>query len=85
MVEDTIQVRKTKDIKLKDRAGRSQIRLNLRRAFGFIPEEIIVQKVPGRNNCVFIAAVLLPEMMKKSKIIRPTQEQIAKIIKLKKI
>jgi hypothetical protein len=85
-MEDTIQVRKTPDIKLKDKNGRHQIKLNLKMAFGFIPEEIIVQKVFGRSNCIFIAAVITPEMLKKEiGIVKPTKEQIKRIIKPKKI
>lgn len=67
-----IQVRKTPDIKLKDKEGRYQIRLNLKKAFGFVPEEIIVRKVPGRTNCVFVAAVLTEEMIKKEKKLKVT-------------
>lgn len=55
-------------MKLKDREGRGGIRIPLKQAFGFIPDEIIIQKIQGQNNRFVVSAVLtdafLAEMKK---------------------
>lgn len=58
-----IPVRKTSVIKLKDRPGRGGVKFNLLRDFGFIPQEIIIQKVWGRNNAIVVAAILTKEQL----------------------
>ena len=57
-----MKVQSTPPIKLKDKAGRDGIKLNLKKDFGFIPEEIIIQKVYGGNNKIVVSAIV-PEMV----------------------
>jgi len=57
-----MKVQSTPPIKLKDKAGRGGIKLNLKKDFGFIPEEIIIQKVYGGNNKIVVSAIV-PEMV----------------------
>jgi len=60
---DGIQVRSTPIIKFKDKAGRGGVKFNLKTDFGFVPEEMIVQKVRGKNNAVVVHAVLTQEQL----------------------
>jgi hypothetical protein len=45
-------------VKFKDKNGRGGIKINLKEAFGFIPKEIVVQKVQNENNKIVISAVI---------------------------
>lgn len=62
-----VQVRQTKEIKFKDKAGRSRIQMDFKQAFGFIPDQIIIEKVQGRNNCIVISAVIPDAILKQEK------------------
>lgn len=53
-----IKVRPTPPIKLKDKHGRQYVTINLKHLYGFIPEVIIVSKVPGEHDTVIVSAVL---------------------------
>jgi hypothetical protein len=68
---DMIQVRQTPPIKMKDVIGRNRVSFKLRQAFGFLPEEIIIQKVYGQNNKIVVMAVITPEMLKEEKLKHP--------------
>ena len=58
------RIRSSPIFKLKDKQNRSFIVIHLK-DFGFLPETIIVEKVPGQNNKMRVSAVLTPEEMKK--------------------
>jgi hypothetical protein len=47
-------------VKLKDTHDRGGIIVHLEKAFGFIPQRIIVQKVRNENNKVIIGAIVDP-------------------------
>lgn len=53
-----LKAQSTKPIKLKDSLGRGGIKFNLIETFGFTPEELVIQKVNGRNNTIIISAVV---------------------------
>lgn len=64
-MSDMLQVKSTPVIKLKDRPNRGGVRFNLLTDFGFVPDEIIIQKVAGSNNSFIVSAVLTKEELKK--------------------
>ena len=47
-------------IKMKDKAGRDRIVIDTMKVFGFLPETIVIDKVPGKSNTIQISA-LVPE------------------------
>lgn len=59
-----LRVRTSPPFKLKDKAGRNFKVLRLR-DFGFLPETIIIEKVPRESNTLVIRAVLTEEEIKK--------------------
>lgn len=58
-----LQLQSTPPMKLKDRVGRGGMQFNLLQTFGFVPEEIVVQKVQGRNNVIVVSAVLTDKQL----------------------
>jgi len=63
-----IRVKTTPAFKLKDKTPRRRWQgIHLKKAFGFIPEVIIIEKVWGRNNTFIVRAVMTPEEQKKEK------------------
>ncbi len=60
------RIRASRPFKLKDHpeTRRSQI-LDLKHVFGFLPEFIVVAKMPGQNNHISVVAVLTEEEEKK--------------------
>lgn len=65
--EKMLQVRSLRSIKLKDKNGRHTLRINLLTTFGFVPEEIVIQKVQGQNNHIVVSAVMTEEEIAKEK------------------
>lgn len=61
--DNQIKVRSLPIMKLKDKANRHTIILPLRQAFGFLPEVLIIKKVPGENNKFQIHAQLTDEVL----------------------
>ena len=59
-----IRVKSSPPFKLKDRPNRQFVRIRLS-DFGFMPEEIIIYKVPNSNNKFVINAILTPDEIKK--------------------
>jgi hypothetical protein len=59
-----LRVKKSKEIKLKDKAGRNFILMHLK-DFGFTPNDLIIEKVYGETNKFIIMAVLTDEQIKK--------------------
>lgn len=57
-----MQVMQLRPPKFKDKGARSRAIINLKNAFGFMPEIMIIDKVPNENNKIIISAVLPPEM-----------------------
>jgi hypothetical protein len=69
MNDEGVMVRNTYPFKLKDHPiGRNYHVIPLKKAFGFIPEVIIVEKMKGQNNRIFVRAVLTDEELKKEKL-----------------
>lgn len=62
---DQLACKSTPVIKLKDAPNRGGVKFHLKNDFGFVPEEIIVQKVHGRNNAIIVSAVLTQDELKK--------------------
>lgn len=65
MKDGELKVRNTPIFKLKDKAGRRFQAINLEKQFGFVPEVIIIEKVQGQNNKIFVRAVLTKDQIKK--------------------
>lgn len=61
----SIQVKTTDPFHLKDKAGKGGIVFDFKKLFGFIPEQIILQKVHGMNNRFVMSAVLTEEELKR--------------------
>lgn len=62
-----MKVQSTKPIKLKDKPGRGGVQFNLKRDFGFVPEEIMIQKVAGQNNTIVVSAIVPQKVLLKEK------------------
>jgi hypothetical protein len=60
-----IRVRNSPPFKLKDKLGRNIQPINLRKQFGFLPEIIIIEKIPQEHDTIFVRAVLTEEETKK--------------------
>jgi len=63
--DDDIRVKNTPIFKLKDREKRRFQAIHLVNQFGFIPEVIIIEKVPNMNNGLIVRALLTEEEKKK--------------------
>ena len=55
---NAIRVRKSREIKLKATGLNRYIGINFIRDFGFMPESIIIERVPSCNNKILVMAVL---------------------------
>lgn len=64
MDEKELRVRKSKEIRLKD-IENPFLPIIFERDFGFIPEAIIIEKVPGVSNKIIVNAVLTKEEIEK--------------------
>lgn len=54
--------------KLKDRPAERQFQIiNFKKQFGFIPEIIVIHKVPGKNNMMLVRAIMTEEETKNMK------------------
>lgn len=69
-----VRVKTTPPFKLKDRRGRSFQVINLQKQFGFLPETIVVEKIPGSNNGLIVRAILTPDEIKKEDQAQKTQD-----------
>ena len=78
-----MSVQSSRPIKLKDKPGRGFIRFNLISTFGFVPEEMIVEKIRGESNKIIIHALLTEEMLKKE--IKKNEENRKKGVGVAKI
>lgn len=67
MADDKTQIRvhNSPAFKLKDKERRNHVLINFQKDFGFIPEQIIIEKVKGYNNAFIVRAILTPEEIKK--------------------
>ena len=73
-----IRVRNTPPFKLKDKQGRNYQGINLKKQFGFLPEVIIIEKLPGHHDTVFVRAILTDEELKKEKETKKPEELATK-------
>jgi hypothetical protein len=64
-MKDEIRVKNTPPFKLKDKLGRNFQAINLKKQFGFLPEVIILEKIPGEHDTIFVRAVLTKDEVKK--------------------
>jgi len=62
---EEIRVKNTPPFKLKDKTGRNFQAINLRKQFGFLPEIIIIEKIPIEHDVLFVRAVLTEEEIAK--------------------
>lgn len=62
MSEEGVQVISSPAFKLRDKQGRRYKRVRLA-DFGFIPEEIIIEKVPGMSNTIVLRAIVTEEYL----------------------
>lgn len=69
--DDSVRVKTTPPFKLKDKQGRNWQGINLLKQFGFLPETIIVEKLPGVTNGLIVRAVLTPEEIAKEDQVKP--------------
>ncbi len=74
--EKETPVRITPAFKLKDKAGRNAVDIDLKDMFGFLPEKIIVLKVDGKNNTIKVAGVLTDEAIAEEKL--KNKDKVAK-------
>lgn len=66
-----VRVKNMLPIKFKDRPrGRAYEVIHLKPKFGFLPEVIMIEKVPGKNNTMIIRAIMTPEAIKKENDIK---------------
>jgi len=57
-----LQFRSTPPFKLKDKNNRGFQVINLKNQFGFTPEVIVIEKVPGQTNLLVVRAIV-PQTM----------------------
>lgn len=56
----------TPPFKLKDKPPKRVFQgINLKKQFGFVPEIIVIEKLPKSNNVLIVRAVMTEEVMKK--------------------
>lgn len=77
-----VRVRTSPAFKLKDKQGRFYVLLDLKRDFGFIPEKIIIEKMPNYNNTFVVRAILTEDEIKKEnevkknlKVVQPKKDE----------
>lgn len=70
MVDEGVRVKNTYPFKLKDHPlGRNYRVIPLENTFGFIPEVIIIEKLKGQNNWLFVRAVMTKDELEKEKLL----------------
>lgn len=76
------RIRASRPFKLKDRpeTRRSQI-IDMRHVFGFLPEYIVIAKMPGQNNHISVVAVLTEEEEKKEDALKLKQKKLKGVVK----
>lgn len=62
-----VTVASTREIKLKDREGKNSITIKLVESFGFVPSEITVKKVPGKNNMIVVSTIVPQSILDEEK------------------
>ena len=65
MKDKGLKIKATPFFKLHKDQGKHYQGINLRKQFGFIPENIIIERLPSRNNVYRVCAVLTEEEIKK--------------------
>lgn len=81
-VDHGIRVKNTAPFKLKDTQNRQYMVIPFKEVFKFIPETIIVEKVRGSNNTIFVRAVMTDAEIKKEDAEIKKQEEFIKKQKL---
>ena len=64
MNEPPVELKSLPSLKLKNKQGRNYQAINLKQAFGFSPEVIVIQKVANTNNRIIVSAVMPPSKKK---------------------
>ena len=62
-----LQIRSMQPVKFKDKPTRGGIKINLKGTFGFVPEEMLVQKVHGQSNTIIVSAIIPEKVLKAEK------------------
>lgn len=57
MNEKEIKIRTTEPIKLNNRGAKEYL-LDMQDVFGFVPTQIIIKKLPEKNNTIVIGAIV---------------------------
>ena len=65
-----LKVKASPFFKIHRKQGKNYQGLNLRKQFGFLPEQIIIERLSSRNNVIRIVAVLTKEEIKKEDALR---------------
>lgn len=80
--EQGLRVRFSPWFKLKRKYGKHFMAVDLKTAFGFMPETLIIERETSRSNVVRVCAVLTPEEIKKEDAkIAELEKQRAKLKK----
>ncbi len=71
------RIRASRPFKLKDHpeTRRSQI-IDMRHVFGFLPEFIVIAKMPGVNNHISVVAILTDEEMEKEDAMKKKNKKL---------
>ena len=65
-----VRVKNTPTFGLKDKHKKHYQAINLKKQFGFLPEVIIVEKMPGKKIVLVVRAVMTPEALAAEKKLR---------------
>ena len=71
MLPPDTKIISTVPFKLKDKIGKSSKVFDLKTQFGFIPEKIVISKVPQKHR-IILSAILTDEI--KAQLIQPRQK-----------
>ncbi len=81
MADNILPCRSLPPFKLKDKVGRGGVRYNLKKTFGFVPEDIIIQKVAGHHDMFILSAVMTQEELdKENQKAKEANEKLDKIL-----
>lgn len=65
--KQTPKFKSTPYFRLKDKEKKNFQAINLKKQFGFLPEVIIIEKLPGKRTILCIRAIM-PESLKELKL-----------------
>jgi hypothetical protein len=75
-------IKRSIDIKLKDKLGRNFVKIDFMKSFGFVPETIIIEKVKGQHDKIFVMCLLTKEQKEKEeRQMKSVEKQLVKASK----